>query len=213
MNYTIELTNKQKAQMDCIMEIVHRYVGFNPKLEPIKAVNVEDTDEYQIGYKQGISDSKAQIKQAYNNGYNIGSHDAAKFEQEEYNKGLEDVNHAMEVLTHMTGTECAEWFEGRMGVYKVVCDYSIQRIVEIIKDYEEKEKAEEIKVGEIKVGDEVIGFSGAKAIVTVVDDCDDDITLMFEDGSFDTYPCKNFRKTGRHFDEVEQLFGKLRGVK
>lgn len=54
MKYTIELTNKQKAQMDCMIDIVHRYVGFNPKLEPIKTTNVEDT--YNVVYYKALED-------------------------------------------------------------------------------------------------------------------------------------------------------------
>ena len=86
MKYTIELTNKQKAQMDCIIDIVHRYVGFNPKLEPIKTTNVEDTSEYQIGYKVGFEDGKKQAieeipelankeNEIYNYGYNSAIND------------------------------------------------------------------------------------------------------------------------------------------
>lgn len=61
MKYTIELTNKQKAQMDCMMEIVHRYVGFNPKLEPVEYSSESQLEEhreqdYDRGYKQGIAD-------------------------------------------------------------------------------------------------------------------------------------------------------------
>jgi len=199
MKYTIELTNKQKAQMDCMIDIVHRYVGFNPRLEPIKTTNVEDTNEYQIGYKVGFEDGKKQaieeipeLANKENEIYNDG-----------YNKALDDVNHAIDVLVHMTGKECAEWFEGRMGVYKVVCDYSIQRIVEIAKAYKEKKKAE------IRVGDEVIIPSGNKAIVTFVDD--KYVCLIFDDGSSGEYIDEDFKKTGRHFEEISQLLNKLRG--
>jgi len=201
MKYTIELTNKQKAQMDCMIDIVHRYVGFNPRLEPIKTTNVEDTNEYQIGYKVGFEDGKKQaieeipeLANKENEIYNDG-----------YNKALDDVNHAIDVLVHMTGKECAEWFEGRMGVYKVVCDYSIQRIVEITKAYEEKKKAED----EIRVGDEVITSNGYIAIITFI--CDEYMTAIFHDGSSGEFINETLKKTGRHFGEVEQLLDKLRG--
>ena len=80
MKYTIELTHKQKAKMDCMMEIVHRYIGFNPKLEPIKTTNVEDTNEYQIGYKTGYDLAVANAQETkldwgkteYQRGYNEG---------------------------------------------------------------------------------------------------------------------------------------------
>lgn len=102
MKYIIELTNKQKAQMDCIIDIVHRYVGFNPKLEPIKATNVEDTNEYQIGYKVGFEDGKKQAieeipelankeNEIYNDGYNKG-----------YNSAINDYNMMIQWLHDCT---------------------------------------------------------------------------------------------------------------
>ena len=89
MKYIIELTNKQKAQMDCIIEIVHRYIGFNPKLEPMETTNIEDTNEYEIGYKVGFEDGKKQAieeipelankeNEIYNDGYNKGLEDGYK---------------------------------------------------------------------------------------------------------------------------------------
>ena len=78
MKYTIELTDNQKGQMDLLIEMAHKHVGFNPKLEPIKTTNVEDTNEYKIGYKVGYESG---YKVGYESGIKLAIGEMAKLEQ------------------------------------------------------------------------------------------------------------------------------------
>ena len=64
---------------------------------------------------------------------------------------------------------------------------------------------------EIHVGDEVTPIDGTwRGVVVGVED--GDLTIMGDKGiSADGYKSRNFSKTGRHFDEVEELLKKMRG--
>ena len=76
------------------------------------------------------------------------------------------------------------------------------------KDKYESWKAEKDKVC---VGDEVKEINGIwKGIVMNIDDTDD-LTIMVSSGqSCNGYKKKYFRKTGRHFNEIEELLKKMR---
>lgn len=178
MKYTIELTNKQKAQMDCIIDIVHRYVGFNPKLEPIK--DWED----ELG---------KQKQEAYDNGYN---------------NGIEDLAHAMKVYFPLNAKERLDYF----GTSIPVDRYAITNpkvLIDMAKAYEEKKKAEEIKVG-----DEIYFLDpNDKSIVTFVDKENRMATILTIRGKYASIRFSDAHKTGRHFDELEMMFNKLRGEK
>ena len=90
MEYTIELTENQKKQMDFMLDMANKHMGFNRKLEMIETTNVEDTNEYQIGYKVGKKDGIAYCR------HNTELIDELK--QAEYNKGLEDFESESEFL-------------------------------------------------------------------------------------------------------------------
>lgn len=230
MKYTIELTNKQKAQMECIMEIVHRYVGFNPKLEPMKTTNIESTDEYQIGYKAGRKDGfdkgyaycrdNTELipklkKQEYNKGFEDGklwAIDANAKDQQEYydkgyNKALEDESELMAYITQDFINNCYPNDKG-YNLYDLNAKYGLARVLKDYKTYKEKKKAEEIKVG-----DEIYSeMRDTKAIVISIDSWERWICLR-ADGLFfiindDVKEC--WRKTGNRFDtEINQLLSKL----
>ena len=153
---------------------------------------------YDTGYNNGLKDGNKiadkDLKEIQDSTYDVA-----------YNTALKDTDHAMDVLKGMTETECAEWFEDCEEIGDVVCGFTVQRIVEIIKAYEEKKEAE------IKVGDEVITWANDKAVATRVEDnC---VRVMFKDGSGfrESHTINELKKTGRHFDEVEQLLNKLMG--
>lgn len=203
MKYTIELTENQKKQMDLLCELAHRYIGFNPKLEPIKATNVEDTKEYQIGYKTG---------------YDIAQTNAQATKEEwgeaEYNKALNDVNHALTVLENMTETEREEWFEDYASVGEVVRECTVQRIIESTKEYEEKKKAEEesIQVGDVvKFNEKCHNYDHVKSRAYLVLHIFDNglVTLLYDNGDTGAAAISLLDKTGKHVGEVEQLLSKL----
>lgn len=219
MKYTIELTNKQKAQMDCIMEIVHRYVGFNPKLEPIKirTTNVEDTSEYQIGYKVGFEDGKKQAieeipelankeNEIYNDGYNKG-----------YNNAINDYNGMYEWLHDYfvdfkkfllekgfyTDEKFLDGFVVGQLMYDLICDHDMAEVISEFKKWQEKESEE------VKVGDEVKDLSTNN--IGIVLSVGRMIVYITENSHIYSNTRGSLDKTGRHFgDEVEQLLSKLK---
>jgi hypothetical protein len=61
MKYTIELTDNQKKQMDLLCELAHRYVGFNPKLEPIENLWESELEKHRKQvYNSAITQHKAE---------------------------------------------------------------------------------------------------------------------------------------------------------
>ena len=145
------------------------------KKEPreVKAVNVEDTNEYKIGYKVGYEDGKNEA--IYNTEL------IPELKRQEYNKGFLD-----------------GFVVGQL-MYNLICDHDIAEVKEWQDD-----KAN------IKVGD-VVKCGDALMIVTRVDKISGYISGVCADGEyFDRDPSK-WKKTGRHFDEVEQLLNKLKG--
>jgi preprotein translocase subunit YajC len=65
---------------------------------------------------------------------------------------------------------------------------------------------------EIHIGDEVVDKAGYKGVVTYIQSevCD----VLWDDGNVtEDTDKKEFSKTGRHFDEVEELLEKMRGDK
>jgi len=158
----------------------------------------QDEVQYQKGYNKGFEDGKAEAT------YNTDLIDELK--QVEYIRGLEDANHAMSVLTGMTDAERAEWFIDCLSVYGVVCGFTVQQIVEIINAYEEKKNADEES---IKVGDEIVCNCPNEQRVIITSICDGWVTFMRKDGACYSRADKDLKKTGRHFDEVEQLLHKL----
>ena len=67
-----------------------------------------------------------------------------------------------------------------------------------------------LEQNEIHIGDEVVDKDGYKGIVTYIECelCD----VLWDDGSVtEDNNKKQFFKTGRHFDEVEELLGKIKG--
>ena len=172
MKYIIELTNKQKAQMDCMIEIVHRYVEFNPKLEPI----------------ENSSESEVEKQQAYN-------------------KGVEDFE---ELLMYEDDYE--QFFEDTYGskdpaydLYDLVAKYGAKKVVnDFNKWQEEKKKVEE----EIKVGDEVKDL--ATNNIGVVLGAGERILYITKYDYVYSNTRGSLEKTGRHFDEIEQLLDKMK---
>ena len=147
---------------------------------------------YRSGYEDRSKIADKDLKELMDNTYDVA-----------YNKGLEDARAA---ILNFFEIPSGEWeiIFGSYYVKAILKHYSISEITEKIKIYKEKKKVEDES---IKVGDEVISFSDSKAIVTIVDcSC---VTVVFSDGSSGEFPRNNFRKTGRHFDEVAELFSKL----
>lgn len=168
------------------------------KKEPreVKAVNVEDTNEYQIGYKVGYEDGNKiadkNFKEIQDSACDVA-----------YNKGLEDLAHAMKVYFPLNSEERLNYF----GINVQTVKYAIENSKDLIaraKAYEKK------KDTEIKVGDEV-KLHNALMIVTRVDEESGYISGVRASGDYSNRDPRNWQKTGRHFDEIKQLLNKLKG--
>ena len=194
MKYTIELTENQKKQMDLLCELAHRYIGFNPKLEMIETTNVEDTKEYQIGYKVGFEDgAKAQ-------------------NEEQYSKGSEDARQTLLNLLKIPSGEWGSIFDqDSYYVEAIFKHYSISEIAERIEAYEEKKKAEEIKVGDVvKFNEKCHSYEANKdREYLVLHNFGKLVTLLYDNGDTGAADIILLDKTGRHIEEVEQLLSKL----
>jgi hypothetical protein len=208
MKYTIELTNKQKAQMDCMIDIVHRYVGFNPKLEPIEGLWENELEKAKLfAYKNGFEHGK---KQAINELPELANKENEIY-NDGYNKGIEDFENLF-VCEH----DYEQFFEDTYGsknpdynLYDLVAKYGAKKVINDFKKWqEEKKKAEE----EIKVGDEVVCNCPNEQRVIITAKYDNWVTFMRKDGAcYSRAETGIIKKTGRHFDEIEQLLDKLRG--
>jgi len=209
MKYTIELTEKQVQRVNDILLGLNESWGYPKgtiKLEPIRTTNVEDTNEYRIGYKTG-----------YDKGFEDGKADATyntdlidELKQVEYIRGLEDAKQILLNLLEVPGNERVSIFDQYSYYIKaILTHYSISEIQSRIDAYEEKKKAEE----EIKVGDVIYSqMTDSKAIIisfnawyewNCIDTCGTGFVITASKMSL-------WKKIG-HIDEVEQLLDKLRG--
>lgn len=155
------------------------------------------------------------LDSAYNKGYEDGKKDfEVSNEQTEYNKGYNEGLEEFEKL-YINEYDYKDFFKSydnediqNWELYDLVAKYGAKKILDDFKMWqEEKKKAEK----EIRVGDEVITIGNSKAVVTrIKDNC---VRVMFKDGSGfrEQHTISELKKTGRHFDEVEQLLDKLRG--
>ena len=204
MKYTILLTPKEKDTLECVLEIVRRYVEFNVKLEPIeKTWEDELAKAKKDSYNKGLRDSQdalytqEKLKDEYDRGYTQAIADYRKFERFFNSEGIE-------VFEDIRNTD------GTISIDMILQYLPVPEIMARIKAYEEKKKAEE----EIRVGDEVyILDPNDKSVVTFVDEEKRIVVILTIRGKYSTLRFCDAHKTGRHFDEVSQLFDKLRGEK
>lgn len=156
-------------------------------------------------------------EQAYNKGFEDGNKIADKDLKEiqestydvAYNKGVEDFEELF-----MYEDDYEQFFEDTYGskdpdynLYDLVAKYGAKKVVDDFKKWqEEKKKVEK----EIKVGDEVKDL--ATDNIGVVMSIGKLIVYITNNGVY-TNTLGSLEKTGRHFDEVEQMLDKLRGLK
>jgi hypothetical protein len=104
--------------------------------------------------------------------------------------------------------------EGVM-LYDLICDHDMTKVIsEFEKWQEEKKKAEEVKVGDVvKFNEKCRNYDHVKSREYLVLHIFDNglVTLLYDNGDTGTADISLLDKTGRHFDEVEQLLAKLRG--
>lgn len=151
-------------------------------------------------------------KEAYEQGYYIGY---THYLNKSYKDGLKDAWEAARKIHRMPDGDILDLFT---DCYASVCTaaqailkYDVSEAIAKIKEYEDGKQ-------EIKVGDEVErildGEVDSKAVFLEEDEgyyhC-----LFWTGCCFTTlgYPKKQFRKTGRHFSEIDAVIEKMRGEK
>lgn len=221
MKYTIELTDNQKKQMDFMLDMANKHMGFNRKLEMIKTTNIEDTNEYQIGYKTGREDGFAycrnnteltdELKQVeYTKGYNSAINDYNAMYEWLHDCFVDFKNFLLEKGFY-TDEKFLDGFVVGQLMYDLICDHDIAEVISKFKKWqEEKKKADEIKVGDeviVTNSDVLVGYTFivmqiiGKRVVGIREDW-----CIYENLNLEY-----LEKTGRHYDEVEQLLNKLKG--
>lgn len=197
MKYTIELTEKQANQINDIMIGINASWGYAsaPKLKMYIPSPWKGSFAYKKGYEDG---AKNQDEVQYKKGYN---------------KGLEDAQEYIEKLYHYGMKELQNEFDD-ISIPDIIRNNSMTDIIAIIKAYEEKKKAEdEIKVGDVvKFNEKCHNYDHVKAREFLVLHIFDNglVTILYDNGDTGASKISLLDKTGRHFDEIEQLLDKLR---
>ena len=121
---------------------------------------------------------------------------AQKQVDEAYQRGLNDAWDAARKISLMSPDEIEKVFPGAAKYNRYNLGYSGVEVIEKLKAYEEKQKAD----GEIKVGDEVI-YNGTTKCLVVRPETDERYAVLIDGNGYhysaDHRECK---KTGRHFD-------------
>lgn len=166
------------------------------------------------------------LEEAYDYGYHQGYEDGKKENcdctdnmEHEYIRGLND---AWEVIQNIAKDDTKSGYSYKMmmdifGVYRIydiVQKYAPQDVIRMIKEYEEQQiqDNEQEQDTEIKVGDEVV-IDDSIGIVTRAFPGAVTCYVMREDGSSGEEDRNDCKTTGRHFDQIAEVFAEMRGEK
>jgi len=131
-------------------------------------------------------------------------------QDEAYQRGLKDGRNetweCMKRIAFLEKPRDMRDFFGHTTFGGILTGYTATEVIEKLKAYEEKQKADD----EIKVGDEVrLCRHNVPYIVTSCDGDDDTYILMTVSGRFIKAGKYNVRKTGRHFD-IQSILEEMR---
>lgn len=152
---------------------------------------------YDKGYKQGFKEGSYNKEFFCNLNYEHGT-----------NKGLDDAWECARKIA-LRKDEARNAFHDIAPV-KVFEEYSASEAIAKIKEYEEKQKTEDIKVG-----DEVyIIMENYPSIVTCIfseSGLDNPKAVHITgNGKYAVTPCSQLHKTGRHFDQIAEVLEQLK---
>ena len=197
MKYTIELTENQKKQMDLLCELAHRYIGFNPKLEPtdnLWELEKHRKQAYDEGYNSAINDYNGMIQWL---------HDCTDDFKEFMNK-----KYGYDVM-YLTNPRVDE---GVM-LYDLICDHDIAEVISEFQKWQEEKKKADIKVGDVvKFNEKCHDYDHVKSREFLVLHIFDNglVTILYDNGDSGAAEISLLDKTGKHVGEVEQLISKLK---
>jgi len=130
------------------------------------------------------------------------AHDIENVAKMNYSEGAKDAWDFARAVNDMGYDDFVSCFDGKTEEMVYELSYS-----EVKAEYEAWKKQKD----EIRVGDEVYDhtISGTGIVTNVVNK--NMVDIMWDDGSVnDSVSVKDLRKTGRHFDEVEELLKKMK---
>lgn len=110
------------------------------------------------------------------------------------------------VCLQKDGGKPVEWLEDTFGSTRtdlVLRNYSA---LEAIKQVEVKEHEE------IKVGDVVTNDKDWEGVVTWISPLDEYLVIILKDGTALHWDKKDFKKTGRHFPQIEEVIKQMQEV-
>ena len=165
---------------------------FNYHMEQIQqCCNVE----YTKGYNSAINDYNAMIQWLHD-----CKDDFKKFMNKKYGYDV----------MYLTNPKVDE---GVM-LYDLICDHDIAEVISEFKKWqEEKKKADEIKVGDVvKFNEKCHNYDHVKSREFLVLHIFDNglVTILYDNGDTGATEISLLDKTGRHFDQVEQIVSELK---
>lgn len=86
-----------------------------------------------------------------------------------------------------------------VALFDIIRNYSASEIIKMIKEYEE-----------IIVGDEVTNEEEWKGVVTWINPNGEYMEVMLEDGTTIQWKKTSFKKTGRHFPQIEEVLKQIK---
>ena len=222
MKYIIEIEDTPYTEDTSEIEL-YKATNFNSlvfdqngldKLEKFETTSMIDKSNFSE--EQYRSDIENAHDCGYQEGYDtaIENAQATKLDwgEVQYNKGIADLVHAMQVYEDTSAEERFEYYGTNIWAYQYAIDNPTE-LIAMAKAYEEKKKAEEetIKVGD-EVEHKVNSTIPSKLIVTEVKKENSFMSGISHLGEvYSVMNMSQWRKTGRHFNEVSQLLDKLRG--
>ena len=188
-------------------------------------------DYKHIEHMRNLNDSLIweRMKRCYDYGYEDGQKEKPQaiyeMKDEEYNKGL---NEAWECARKITGgeydIELSEIF-GNMDDWQIIKHYSASEAIAKLKAFEQKQKCKDCnnctnhnycdyedkqkQTDDIKVGYEVYNLDPEnKRLVTAIDG--DKAIQLCSNGKYTVDNIDTLHWTGRHFDEIKDVFDWIR---
>ena len=166
-----------------------------------------------------IENQKSELRTAYDKGYNQGVKDTdfqlaiSKRQDEAYKQGLHDAWECCKRFWQSDENTCRD-------IFNIICwedffDLSPSEAIEKFKEYDEKhfDVPDNCK---IEVGDvvETNGFGKPVIVISTTDDLDSSaVKVMNFLGDTAWKDIKNCKKTGKHIQQIEEVFNMLRDNK
>lgn len=146
---------------------------------------------FDRGYEQGYEDNK---EEEYKNTELLDA----------YQRGLEDAWTASLTIMNMDENDIAEVFGIDYTSTRILRDYTASEAIGNINEWGERKKK-----SKITVGDEV-NVSGFHSPVVVIALHDNEVKVMNSFGDTGVHSKYNITKTGRHLDQISEVFEQLK---